>query len=191
LVEIGLALALPWLAARTDLRGGLLAAIVVLAALALITVIDIEHRLILHNVSLPAAGAIAILGIFPPGIGIGGTLLGGLAGAAFGFAMFAGGQAFGAIVARMRGAPLREIPFGFGDVTFAGLIGLGLGWPAVVYALVIGVFAAGAFSLAFLLAANIRGRYEAFRAIPYGPFLALGAALVYFRVVSWLADAAG
>ncbi len=70
--------------------------------------------------------------------------------------------------------------FGFGDVTLAGLIGLVVGWPAVVLALLVGILAAGVFSLGYLLVMLARRRYTAFTAIPYGPFLILGASLVFY-----------
>jgi leader peptidase (prepilin peptidase)/N-methyltransferase len=74
------------------------------------------------------------------------------------------------------------VPFGFGDVNLAGLIGLAVGWPGVAVALVLGIFAAGAFSLAYLAWMAARRRYAAFTPFPYGPFLVLGALAVYFRL---------
>jgi uncharacterized SAM-binding protein YcdF (DUF218 family) len=45
---------------------------------------------------------------------------------------------------------------------------------------VVGIFAAGVFSLALVLVQLMRRRYAAFLAIPYGPFLLLGAAIVLY-----------
>lgn len=145
----------------------------------LITVIDIEHRLILHVVSLPAIVIVALMGILDPSRGAEKTLLGGAAGLGITLGLFLLGVVFAEWVARRRRQPLQEVAFGFGDVTLGALIGLAVGWPGVVLALVLGVLAAGLFSLAFLLWLFARGRYQPYLPIPYGPFMILGAMLVY------------
>jgi prepilin signal peptidase PulO-like enzyme (type II secretory pathway) len=155
-------------------------AIAVAAIYALIVVIDIEHRLILHVVSLPAALLLGLVGSLNPDRGVIRTLLGGAAGFGILLALFLLGGLFAQGMARLRGRKLDEIALGFGDVTLSAVIGLTLGWPAVVAALLLGVFAAGLFSSAYLLIMMARRRYVAFTPIPYGPFLILGALLVYF-----------
>ncbi len=146
----------------------------------LITVIDIEHRLVLHVVVVPAALVLGLLQAVDPSRGPVKTLLGGLAGAGSFYVLYLLGEAFARLLARARGRSLDEVAFGFGDVTLAGLIGLIVGWPAVVLALLIGILAAGLFSLAYVLVMLARRRYTAFTPIPYGPFLILGASLVYY-----------
>jgi prepilin signal peptidase PulO-like enzyme (type II secretory pathway) len=44
----------------------------------------------------------------------------------------------------------------------------------------LGIMAAGVFSIGYVLVMLLRGRYSAFSPIPYGPFLIVGALLVYF-----------
>lgn len=146
----------------------------------LITVIDLEHRLILRVVVFPAALVLGLMQSLDPSRGAVKTLLGGLAGAVSFFVLYLLGEAFARLLARARGRPLDEVAFGFGDVTLAGLIGLIVGWPAVVLALLVGILAAGLFSLGYLLVMLARRRYTAFTPIPYGPFLILGASLVYY-----------
>ncbi len=146
----------------------------------LIIVIDVEHRLILHVVTAPAAILFALIGVLDPSRGATKTLCGGLAGFLSVLALFMLGAAFAAIVARARKQPLDEVAFGFGDVTLSGLIGLVVGWPGVVVALFLGILAAGLFSLIYLAVMILRRRYVPFLPIPYGPFLVLGAWLVYF-----------
>jgi leader peptidase (prepilin peptidase)/N-methyltransferase len=146
----------------------------------LITVIDLEHRLILHVVVLPAAIILGTIGILDPARGALKTLGGGLAGAGSFYLLFLLGAAFARAIARSRQKPLDEVAFGFGDVTLAGLIGLIVGWPAVVPALLLGILTAGVFSLGHVLVMLLRHRYSAFTPIAYGPFLILGASLVYF-----------
>jgi len=146
----------------------------------LIAVIDIEHRLILHIVVFPAALVLGLMQALDPARGPVKTLLGGLAGAGSFLLLYLLGEVFARLLARVRGRPLDEVAFGFGDVTLAGLIGLVVGWPAVVLALLVGILAAGLFSLGYLIVMLARRRYTAFTPIPYGPFLLLGACLVYY-----------
>jgi prepilin signal peptidase PulO-like enzyme (type II secretory pathway) len=108
------------------------------------------------------------------------TLLGGLAGFLILWVMYLLGLLFSRWMARRRGGPLDEVAFGFGDVMLGGLIGLVVGWPGIVIAVLVGILLAGAFSLGYLLLMALFRRYAAFTAIPYGPFLLLGACLVYY-----------
>jgi len=127
-----------------------------------------EHKLILHVVTFPAAVLFIVLGLLNPQMSLGRVLLGG----AVGF----GGQDHAD----------DEVALGFGDVTLATIIGLAVGFPGVIEALLRGILAAGLFSIAYLVFMKIRRRYSAFTPIPYGPFLILGAWWVYFLGWAWL-----
>jgi prepilin signal peptidase PulO-like enzyme (type II secretory pathway) len=83
-------------------------------------------------------------------------------------------------MSRLRGSQIDEVAFGFGDVTLAGVIGLTVGWPGVLPALVLGIIAAGLFSFLFILGMMLRKKYNPFMPIPYGPFLVLGCLITYF-----------
>jgi len=155
-------------------------AMAVFAIYGLIVVIDVEHRLILHVVTVPAAILLGAIGSLDPNRGLARTLLGGAAGFGILLGLYLLGGLFAQGMARLRGRTLDEVALGFGDVTLSAVIGLTLGWPGVVAALLLGVLAAGLFSSAFLLIMLARRRYVAFTPIPYGPFLVLGALLVYF-----------
>jgi leader peptidase (prepilin peptidase)/N-methyltransferase len=146
----------------------------------LIAVIDIEHRLILQAVILPAGVVLALIGIVQPGRGASKTLLGGVAGFLILWGMYGLGILISRWLARRRGAPLDDVAFGFGDVMLGALIGLVVGWPGVIVAVIIGVLAAGVFSLAYVGVLLLRRRYAPYMAIPYGPFLLIGASVVYF-----------
>jgi prepilin signal peptidase PulO-like enzyme (type II secretory pathway) len=156
-------------------------ALVIGSVFFLITVIDIEHRLILHLVTTPAAVVFAILGFLNPELGLKRALLGG----AFGFILFLLlyllGTAFSRWAARRNSVPREEVALGFGDVTLATLIGLAVGFPGVIEALIRGILYAGIFSIAFLILMVVRRKYSAFMPIPYGPFLILGAIWVYLQ----------
>jgi len=173
------------LAFRFD-PAGFWTAMLVMGIYALIVVIDLEHRLILHVVTLPAAILLGLIGSLDPGRGWACVLLGGAAGFGILLMLYLLGGVFARTMARLRGRTLDEVALGFGDVTLSTVIGLTLGWPGVVAALLLGVFAAGVFSSAFLMVMMARRRYVAFTPIPYGPFLALGALLVYFGAASSL-----
>ncbi len=160
----------------------LLPRLFVLFVFALITVIDIEHRLLLHIVSGPAALVIGLLRSLDPNQGLTKTLLGGLAGFGAFLLLYFLGQLFARGMSKLRGEKIEEVAFGFGDVTLAGLIGLTVGWTGVIVALVLGILLAGIFSLLFIIVRLFRRRYTPFMPIPYGPFLILGAMLVYYGI---------
>ena len=145
----------------------------------LIMVIDYEHRLILFVVTIPGAVVLAVLGSLDPSRGPEKTLLGGLVGFVAVFGLYLLGGLFARLVWRLRNQPIEEVAFGFGDVVLAGVIGLAVGYPGIILALVLGVLAGGIFSLGYLLVMVLRSRYEAFIPIPYSPFLIFGAMFVY------------
>jgi len=146
----------------------------------LIVVIDLEHRLILWVVVWPAAIAFGLLGIITPGHGLVKTLLGGLAGYAITFGIFLLAELFALLLQRLRGQPIDEVAFGGGDVNLAGIIGFAVGWPGIILSLMIAVLAGGLFSLGYIVVQLFRRRYVPFSAVPYGPFLVLGAVAIYF-----------
>ena len=146
----------------------------------LIIVIDMEHKLILHVVTFPAAIVFIVLGNLDPEMSLGRTLLGGAVGFALFFLLYLLGGIFARNIARGQGNADDEVALGFGDVTLATLIGLAVGFPGVIEALLRGILAAGLFSIAYLIWMKMRRRYSAYTPIPYGPFLILGAWWVYF-----------
>jgi leader peptidase (prepilin peptidase) / N-methyltransferase len=173
---MGLGLAGLWVWAKGDWTAFGPAAVLAFI-FALITIIDIEHRLILWGVVLPAAVVIGIM----QAVNHGGwkTLWGGLAGYGLVAGMFLLGQLFSAGLARLRGRPIDEVAFGSGDVNLAALVGLAVGWPEMLLVLMVTIFSGGAFAFLYLIVQTLRRRYNAYTAIPYGPFFVLGAAVVY------------
>ncbi|TFH33330.1 MAG: prepilin peptidase [Anaerolineales bacterium] len=147
----------------------------------LIVVIDIEHRLILHSVTLPAGILFFLFAGSNPDLTYARSLIGGAFGFGFFLLLYWMGDLFGRWMARRRGLDQNEVPFGFGDVTLATVIGLLLGFPAAIEALLRGMFYAGIFSIGYVIYLSLRRRYSAFIPIPYGPFLILGALWVYFQ----------
>jgi leader peptidase (prepilin peptidase)/N-methyltransferase len=155
-------------------------AFILLIYFAVVTIIDLEHRLILHPTSI--AGG--LLGLFLGSRlhGLGPTLLGGLVGFVCMLALYILGGIFARFIMRLRGRPIDEEALGFGDVILAGILGLLLGWPGILLGLYLGILAGGIASLVYILSMAFTRRYRPFTAIPYGPFLISGAAaLLYFR----------
>ena len=150
--------------------------VLIVVYFALVTVIDIEHRLVLHPVSIAGALFFAALGIARHGLLP--TLWGGAAGFLLMLGMYYAGELLGRVMARLRKQAWEETALGFGDVNLAGVIGLLMGWPAVLGALFAGVLLAGVYSAVYVVISLIRRSYSTFASIPYAPFLCLGAVLV-------------
>lgn len=131
------------------LRLAVLAAVVITASL-----VDLHDRIIPNELLLAAAALWLVLQATGPA-----GWLRALAGAAFGFGLlFVLGLVF-------RGG------MGMGDVKMAGVMGLYLGWPATLVALLAAFVAGGLVSLALLAMGRV-GRKDQ---IAFGPFLAAGA----------------
>lgn len=201
IVEIVTAALFAFLAARYSLN---LYAIIICfftAALILITVIDLEHKLILNVVVIPAT-LLALLAapILMPGADATLTdlrwdrILFSLLGAAVGYLityiMYWFGKLFVILVNRNRKNKINTVAFGFGDVRLGGLLGALIGFPSIFYALIYAVLLGGIGAiLAILLRSFRKGGYSAFTAIPYGPYLILSgwAFLVFQReLFTWI-----
>lgn len=150
------------------------------AVFVLIGVVDLEHRRIPFAVSL-ALGALALfeaalIGDSAPGLPA--SVLGGLVGFALAYASYVGGGVYARLRSRNSEQPLKTSGIGFGDVVLMGAVGLTVGLPAVLAALALTVFAAGAAAIAIIGARYARGRrYQAFDSMPLGPFI-VGSAVI-------------
>ncbi|MBI4286076.1 MAG: prepilin peptidase [Chloroflexi bacterium] len=154
-VEVGIGALYPLLFWRYGLTADLAIITFYCTLFILIMVIDLEHSLILNKVVYPATGIALLVSlllrrpeIVPAAIG-GGIGLG----------------LFLLIVVVSRGG------MGLGDVKMAGLIGLVTGFPHVFVAFFIAIISGG-LAAVLLLVLKRKKRKEA---IPFGPFLALGA----------------
>jgi prepilin signal peptidase PulO-like enzyme (type II secretory pathway) len=167
----------------------------VLIYFAIITVIDLEHRLILHPTSLAGAvlgivvGTMIDIKLHHNGIlaGLGKSLLGGVVGFGVMFLLYQ----LGRLVARYRARKLQaagqaddeEEALGGGDVYLAGVLGLMLGLDYIGIALARGVILGGLVSLLFLIVLLVRRRYSnaaLMTFIPYGPYFILSAFYLLF-----------
>ena len=165
LVELGTAVLFVAAAVRLGATWQLPAFCVFFASLLAISVIDLDHYIIPNRVIYPTlAVTIPLLVVAAAADGSWDHLRNAAIGGVAGFAVL-----LAIHVAVPRG-------MGFGDVRLAGGIGMMLGWLGLRY-LFLGLFLA--FLLASvigvaLIAARLRSRKDA---VPFGPFMALGAVL--------------
>jgi len=141
--------------------------------LMLVTITDLEHRLIQHAVMVPAL-LIALVGaFFSRDMTARQAVLGGAVALLLLYAMYVLASPISRLIGRLAKRPSEEVPFGFGDVTLGTFVGLITGLPGIVFALVITIFSAGLVAACIVLVQVIRHRYKPLTTIPYGPFLAL------------------
>jgi leader peptidase (prepilin peptidase)/N-methyltransferase len=145
-----------------------------------IFVIDLEQQLILNVVVFPAMVLAFAFSFFWGGFEEfwpktgPGFVLSALMGGAVGFVL----MLLPYLLTRGRG-------MGYGDVKLAAFIGLMSGFPLVIIALLVGIVAGGLIAIFLLLSGLVKSRKSA---IPYGPFLAVGAmvALIWGdRIFHW------
>jgi prepilin signal peptidase PulO-like enzyme (type II secretory pathway) len=144
----------------------------------IVTIIDMEHRVVMHLISY-----IGIVLGFGTGILIHGwmpTIWGGLAGYGIMLSLYFLGKVFIKILSRQRGAEIEDVALGFGDVNLAGILGLVLGWPGITAGLVFAIAAGGLVSLGIIIFAKIKKTYRPLVAVPYAPFLVLGAVILFY-----------
>ncbi len=181
IVEIAMALIFGFLVVNWPNHQRLLVWMIYLAILMLVTIIDIEHYLILFPVIIPGCLiAIAVAIIFPAEdrrtIDY---VIGGLMGGGIFLLMFWGGGIFSGLVSAARGEELEEIAFGFGDVMLATLCGLMIGWQAFIFAMVITVFSGAAGAIIYIIVRMLVSReYDFFTPLPYGPYIVLGTVVM-------------
>jgi len=154
--------------------------VLVLAYFGIVVVIDLEHHIIMHTVSL--TGALLGFGIGLRLHGLVPTLVGGVAGFMCMLLLYYLGCVFARLINRRRGSESIDEALGFGDVNLSGVIGLMLGWPAILMGLTASIFFGGLTSIVYLFILALTRRYRLFTAIPYGPSLVAGGIiLLYFR----------
>jgi leader peptidase (prepilin peptidase)/N-methyltransferase len=157
----------------------------VMIFLGVILVIDIEYRVVLIQTSIFGLVLMFLIGLVNQGFTLPGlliTLAGGAAGLIILLALYYFGAFFSKTLSKARGQQIDEIAFGFGDVYAGTFLGLMMGWPNIIGTLILAVLLSGAFSLLYVLVLLILRRYKAFSAIPYTPFLILGAIVLPYLI---------
>jgi leader peptidase (prepilin peptidase) / N-methyltransferase len=160
-------------------RIGFFWAVLILTYFGVVFIIDVEHRLILHPVSLAGIVICGTYGMIQHGLLL--TLLGALAGFGIMLGLYYFGIFFSKLVGRLRKHPVDEVALGFGDVALSTVLGSLLGWPGITAGLILAIILGGIFSLVYLLVKMVQKKYHFLSAIPYGPFLIISAILLLFR----------
>ena len=146
---------------------------VFVAALIVITVIDLYHQIIPDVISLPGIGAGLLASLIIPQITFLNSLLGILLG---------GGSLF--FVATLYQWLFKREGMGGGDVKLLAMIGAFLGWKAVILTILLSSLIGSITGIIIMVSKGKDFKY----AIPFGPFLSLGAVISLFygeNIIRW------
>lgn len=139
--------------------------LVFVAALTVITFIDIDHQIIPNIITLPGIPLGLLVGLVlgePPLLD---RIIGALAGAGFLYLVLFYGSAF-----------YGQDAMGEGDLNLIAMVGAFLGWRGVVVTILVGCLSGSAIGLALIGLGRLSRREH----IPFGPFLGLGALVALF-----------
>ncbi len=182
-----------WIVARRIVLGVLLGLLAIqlenfalaLAHILAVTLIDLEHGLILDNMVLPSIVLLLLLAPFWSEIGITRSFLGNETMlASLGNSFLSG---LGAFLVFLIIAMINPNGMGGGDVKFAPALGLMVGFPGILMAIWIAAVSGGFIAIVLILAKK-KGRKDS---IPFGPFMAIGAAAALIgksNFVDWYQD---
>jgi leader peptidase (prepilin peptidase)/N-methyltransferase len=155
--------------------------LVYIAIFVLITVIDLEHKLILFSVIIPSSIIAIVDAILTPAQhepDLRDALIGGALGFGVFFLLYLGGYVYLYIV-NQGGRNISEVAFGYGDVMLAMLSGLILGWQPLIFAMFITVFLGAFGAVIWMLSRRLSGTgYSMFTALPYGPYIVAGTVIM-------------
>jgi len=146
---------------------------ILIAALLVITFIDIDHRIIPDIISLPGIPLGFLSSFILPQLKWSDSLIGIAAGGgsllavAWGYQLIAGRDGMGG-----------------GDIKLLAMVGAFLGWKGVLFT----IMASSLIGTAVGIAIMLRSRKGIKMALPFGPFLAIGAIMYIFlgpRLIEW------
>ena len=143
------------------------------AALIIITVIDLYHQIIPDVISIPGIGVGLLAALILPQITFFNSLMGILLG---------GGSLF--LIATLYQWLFKREGMGGGDVKLLAMIGAFLGWDAVILTILLSSFIGSMTGIVIIVLKGKNFKY----AIPFGPFLSLGAVIALFygqEIVKW------
>lgn len=158
-----------------------------ISLLIVISLIDLEHGLILDAMVFPSIVLLLLLAPFWTEIGIPRTFLGDdtlIASLANSYL-----SGLGAFLVFLIIAMISPSGMGGGDVKFAAVLGLMVGFPGILLAIWISAVGGGLIAIGLILARK-KSRKDV---IPFGPFMAMGAAVVLIAgpdLIDWYQDLA-
>jgi leader peptidase (prepilin peptidase)/N-methyltransferase len=144
-----------------------------MAALIVVTFIDLDHQIIPDAITLPGI----VIGLFCAAIGLGPSLAASVVG------ILLGGGFLYAVAAGYEMLTGRE-GMGGGDIKLLAMIGAFLGWAGVLTTLLLSSFSGAAVGGLLIVFKRADGQSP----IPFGPFLAAGATCALFtgnRLIDW------
>ena len=142
-------------------------------ALIVVTFIDLQHQIIPDSTSLPGILCGLLISLVMPSL----SFLDSLLGAALG-----GGSLL--IIAGGYYLLTKQEGMGLGDVKLLAMMGAFLGWQSILFIIMVGSFSGALVGIAVMIKKKKDRRY----AIPFGPFLSLGAVsyLLYGQnIIEW------
>jgi len=142
-----------------------LCAFTFVCSLIAITFIDLDHQIIPDVISLPGIPIFFLAAVFVMDLRILDAFLGFLIG---------GGVLYS--IASIYELVTKREGMGGGDIKLLGMIGAFLGWQSLLFVLLISSFAGAAVGITLMI---IKGRDMKY-AVPFGPFLSLGAVVYLF-----------
>jgi prepilin signal peptidase PulO-like enzyme (type II secretory pathway) len=161
----------------TGTFGKLISEIIIYSLLLLITVVDIEHHLVLNMISLAGVVIFGILGVINHDWLA--SLIGGLTGFGVMFIFFIFGHLYSRYISRKRRIEVED-GIGFGDVTLSAVCGLLLGWPGVIGGLFLSIILGGLWSLGMILVSLIRKQEKPLlKYIAYAPFITIATGALW------------
>jgi leader peptidase (prepilin peptidase)/N-methyltransferase len=143
------------------------------SALIVITVIDLYHQIIPDVISLPGIGVGLLASLIFPHIAFLDSLIGVLVG---------GGSLF--LVASLYKLFFKREGMGGGDIKLLAMIGAFLGWKAVILTILLSSLIGSICGMIIMALKRKDIKY----AIPFGPFLSLGAVISLFygnKLINW------
>lgn len=143
-----------------------------LSLLVLVSLIDLEHGLILNVVIIPSIVLLLLLAPFWTELDLPRPFLGDETLIASLLNSFLSG--LGAFLVFLVIAMIYPAGMGGGDVKFAPVLGLMLGFPGILFALWLSAVGGGLIAIGLILA----GKKDRKDTIPFGPFMAVGSAAV-------------
>ena len=144
-----------------------------IASLITVTVIDLYHQIIPDAISLPGIGVGLLASLVIPQVTFFNSLIGILLG---------GGSLF--LVATVYQWLFKREGMGGGDVKLLAMIGAFLGWKSVILTILLGSLIGSITGIIIMILKGKDFKY----AIPFGPFLSLGAVISLFyqnEMISW------
>jgi leader peptidase (prepilin peptidase)/N-methyltransferase len=133
------------------------------ASLTLVSFIDLSHRIIPDVISLPGIFIGLVISLFHPQMSIKASLIGVLVG---------GGSLYA--VASLYHLVTKREGMGGGDIKLLAMIGAFIGWKGVLFTILCSSFIGSIVGVTLML---ISAKADSKYAVPFGPFLSLGAVI--------------